>query len=262
MAHSAEFLLEFDPERFIRMGLTDEDFITLGFTGAELDIIGMRRLVDSHVCADPEEVHTFDWFAYRRYVEESMGYEASRQQQKPTPSCDVASLRVSEPLCFMEIEPSLVDKMIREMHPQWLENGTDFRYQKAKAILWDSGVVTVSNITLIRCVGDNPLVHQTMTLTNGFLRYYLTGDIKVVTPWDVPETRTADSVSELPGIDVVLGNTLTTPEVTVIGIVAELARRSGLTIDPFVFSVCTEGDDKYLQLASPSPIGGRIAIKS
>lgn len=259
MAHDAEFLLEFDPERFIRQGLTDQDFFDLGFTQAELDVVGMRRLSMRHLCVDYGGQPNFDWQGYRWSIEESMGKEAMYAAEPIIPRTE--DMRVSEPIYFMHVEPSVVDKMIRDMHPEWLADGTDFKYQTARAILWDTGVVEVSNITLIRCVGDNPLVHKTLEISKSFLPYYATGNVTVVEPWDEPVRHTLQSTGMQHHIEAILGFEVQASENGLEGMVAELSRRSGLSLNHKVFSEQVVGQQHYVVLTKPSPIHGMILIK-
>lgn len=261
MSHTAEFLLGFDPERFIRMGLTDEDFIDLGFTQAELDVVGMHRLTVYHSSIDFNE-HSINWWGYRMHIEEDMELDARRQARAAEPKDPaVDTRRVSEPLCFMHVEPDVVNKLINDLHPEWLANGTDFKYQTAKAILWDTGVVEISNITLIRCVGDNPLVQKTMEVSRSFLPYYAMGGVTVVDPWEIGEQRTNAPLGAQPGIDSVLGHSVTVSEDGIKAIVAELSRRSGMVLNPSVFTTEVIGTTQYVMLAKPAPLVGMIIVK-
>lgn len=265
MSHTAEFLLGFDPERFIRMGLTDEDFHALGFTQAELDVVGMHRLTQGHICSDYDALNSFNWWGYRHSIEESMDGEVLAADRDAKHAVEMAkrieAQRVSEPLCFMHVEPDVVNKLINDLHPEWLSDGTDFKYQTAKAILWDTGIVEVSNITLIRCVGENPLVQKTLEVNKSFLPYYCTGGVSVVEPWDIGERRTEKPLGTQHGIDTVLGFSVQASVDGLPGIVAELGRRSGMVLNPKVFSIEMIGKTQYIMLTKPAPISGMIVVK-
>lgn len=264
MAHNATFLMDFDPEPFLRRGLNTTDFLAMGFVTDELELVGIYRLSKVYWGRNFDEAPPNTWHGYCDYMLEKFQEEEKRDEAKKeyATSGHVDIRRVAKPLCWMEVHPDVVNDMITDIHPYWLENGTDFKYQRAKAILWDNGEVTVSNITLIRSVGDPPLINKELIITDQFLKYFISGNIEVVEPWDVPEYRTELPVCSLPGIDTVLGHELTVPAAaSYADMIAELARRNGVKIAPSAFCVTKIGHTSYIKLAADVPFGGMIMVR-